>query len=187
LRQAAIHEAGHAVANRVVGMVCGEASIVPDCDGMSVGVAIFFEEPELIERAWKQRGKWRGQHHSESVMIGRIIGYMAGREAEIIAFGTKHEIGDGSDLLQIALMAEQAGVSEAYLARLRTKVGPLLRRHWHKVEAVAEQLLVRKSLSGHEIDSVIRKVTTPLERAIARRIVMARKSMPASARQDRAG
>lgn len=172
LRQAAIHEAGHAVANRVVGMACGEASIVPDDDEMSAGVAIV-EKPQLIERAWK-----RVQHHGESVMCGRIIGFMAGREAEIIAFGTTYEIDDGNDRRQIELMAEQAGVSEAYLARLRTKVGPLLRRHWHKVEAVAEQLLVHKTLSGRKIDTIISRVTRPRERAITKRIAMARKSMP---------
>jgi ATP-dependent Zn protease len=170
LRQAAIHEAGHAVANRVVGMACGEASIVPDDDEMSAGVAIV-EKPQLIERAWK-----RVQPHGESVICGRIIGFMAGREAEIIAFGTTHEIDDGNDRRQIELMAEQAGVSEAYLARLRTKVGPLLRRHWYKVERVAESLLIRKTLSGPDIDALIRKATTSHERAIAKRIEAPRKA-----------
>jgi ATP-dependent Zn protease len=162
LRRTAYHEAGHTVAHRVVGIVCGEASIVPKmCGGFVIA-------------ADQRRGKLRDRR---SVLVGRIICFMAGREAEIVAFGDEHEIGDGDDLLQIALMAEDAGVSEAYLERMRRKVRPLPRRHWHKVAAVADALLVRKTLSGPEIDALISKVTTPRERTIAKRIEVAHKPM----------
>jgi ATP-dependent Zn protease len=172
LRHTAIHEAGHAAAHRAVGMVCGEATIVPDHKEMCGGQAVA-ADPWLVYDAWEQRGKRRG-HDFESILVGRIIGYMAGREAEIVAFG-EHRDGDGDDLLQISLMAEAAGVSQAYLERLRLKVRALLRRHWYKVEAVAEALLVRKTLTAAEIDAIIEKVTTPRERVIARRIEAARK------------
>jgi ATP-dependent Zn protease len=174
LRRAAYHEAGHAVAHRVVGMVCGEASIVPDYKTMSCGFAVA-ADPWVVYSAWARRGKLRG-FHIESILRGRIIGYMAGREAEIIAFGTRHEIGDGDDRLQIAMMAKEAGISETTLGRLRSKVGPLLRRHWRKAERVAESLLIRKTLSGPEIDALIRNATTPHERAITKRIEAARKA-----------
>jgi ATP-dependent Zn protease len=170
----AYHEAGHAVVHRVAGMVCREASIVPDYKSMCGGHAIA-ADPWLIYDAWERRSKRRG-HDFESILVGRIIGYMAGREAEIIAFG-EHQDRDGDDLLQIGLMAEAADLSVAYLERLRLKVRPLLRRHWHKVEVVVEALLVRKTLTGPEIDAIIEKVTTPRERVIARRIDAARKPM----------
>jgi ATP-dependent Zn protease len=173
LRRAAIHKAGHAVAHhRVVGMVCGEASIVPDYKEMCGGCAIA-ADPLLIYEEWERRSKWRG-HYFESILVGRIIGFMAGREAEIIAFGEHHE-GDGDDLMQIGLMAEAAGLSMAYLERLRLKVRSLLRRHWHKVEAIVEALLVRKTLSAAEINAIIEKVTTPREHVIVKRIERARK------------
>jgi len=162
LRRTAIHEAGHAVAHHVVGMMCGEASIVPVYKEMCGGYAIA-ANPWLIYEAWERRGKWRGHD------FGRIIGYMSGREAEIIAFGDHHD-GDGDDLLQIGLIAEAAGFSMTYVERLRLKVRSLLRRHWHKVEAIVEALLIHKTLTGAEIDAIIEKVTTPRERVIARRI-----------------
>jgi ATP-dependent Zn protease len=153
LRRTAYHEAGHAVIHRAMGMVCGEASIVPNFDTMTAGYAIAADH-YVTGREWERRGKVRDWR---SILRGRIIGYMAGREAEIIAFGRKRKkYGDGDDLLQIALMAEEADVSEAYLERLRPKVGPLLRHHWPKVEAVAEALLIRKTLSGSEIDAIIK-------------------------------
>jgi hypothetical protein len=146
---------------------CGGVSIVPDEKGAGVTIV---HDHHAAELAWKRRGKWRGKQHGKSVMHGRIIGFMAGREAEIIKFGDKHEIGDGDDRRQIMLMAEEADASEAYLERLRTKVGPLLRRHWRKLEAVAEVLLVRKTLFGSEIDAIVKKKMTRRERDIAKRI-----------------
>jgi hypothetical protein len=174
LRQTAIHEAGHAVIHRVVGMVCGEATIVPDYESMTAGFAIA-EDPWVAYSAWERRGKLRGCHY-ESILRGRIMGYMAGREAEIIAFGSDYG-GDGDDVRQIALMAEDAGISSAYLERLRLKVGPLLRRHWRKVECVADALVSDKTLSAAEIDALIDNVTTSDERARAARIDAARKPL----------
>jgi ATP-dependent Zn protease len=174
LRQTAIHEAGHAVIHRVVGMVCGEATIVPDYKKMTAGFAIA-EDPWVVYSAWERRGKLRGWHY-ESILRGRIMGYMAGREAEIIAFGSDAG-GDDDDVRQIDLMAEDAEISIAYLERLRLKVGPLLRRHWRKVECVANALISHKTLSAAEIDALIDTVTSPDERARAARIDTARKPL----------
>jgi hypothetical protein len=38
-------------------------------------------------------------------------------------------------------MAQDANITDAYLERLRPKVRALLRRHWSKVERVANALL----------------------------------------------
>jgi hypothetical protein len=173
LRSTAYHEAGHAVIHRVVGMLCGGVTIEPDYEEMTAGVAIV-HDPWAVYSAWERRGKQRG-HPYESVLRGRIMGYMAGREA-IIAFGT-HHLGDGDDLRQIALMADEAGISEAYLDRLRPKVRALLRRHWPKVERVAEALLDSRTLTGEEIDALIDSVTTATERDIAARIETVRQPL----------
>lgn len=123
--------------------------------------------------AWQERGKFRGEHYV-SVMRGRIMAFMAGAEAEVIAFGSHS--GDTDDRRQIvALMAEDANISGHYLERLRPKVRGLLRRHWRKVEGVAKALLASNTLAAGEVDALIEAVKSPGDRAIAKRIEAARK------------
>ncbi|MGZ4926475.1 MAG: hypothetical protein ACXV4B_08505 [Halobacteriota archaeon] len=167
LRRTAYHEAGHAVAHRVVGMVCGEASIVPDYDQMNTGFAIA-EDHWAAEAAWERRYKYRNSH---SVMRGRIIGYMAGREAEIIAFGDRQEFGD--DLYQIELMAEEADISMAYVERLRRRsvrccfgIGARSRRSPKSCSSARRYQLPKSTLSFGR--------RRPHERQIVRRIEAAR-------------
>jgi hypothetical protein len=181
LRHAAIHEAAHAVTGRMLSMVCGTASIVHGETTMTCGFSVT-KQPLVIEDAWFTRGKHRGVRATLSILHGQIMTSMAGREAEIIAFGEQDVGADRDDMLEIDRLANYAGdtvtiFSPAYLERLRIKVRPLLRQHWHKVVAVAEALLIKKTLAETEIDTVIRKVTTPREQAIARRIAAARKPM----------
>jgi ATP-dependent Zn protease len=170
----AIHEAGHAVIQRVIGMICGEVSIVPNYKTMEGGYSTV-AGPYVVLDAWERRGKLRGEQW-RSIMRGRIMGYMAGREAEIIAFGN-HGGADGDDLLQITLMADDANISEADLERLRPKARGLLRRHWKKVDAVADALLGRKTLSGAKVDAIIKNVTPRRERAIAKRVTVAQRRL----------
>jgi ATP-dependent Zn protease len=167
----AIHEAGHAVIHRVLGMVCGEATVIPDDEEMTAGVAVV-KDVWTIYSAWEERGKFR-RHQYRSIMLGRIMGYMAGAEAEIIAFGSDHG-GDGDDFLQIALMANAADVSEVSIERLRLKVRGLLRRHWSKVETVADALMARKTLSVDEIDRLVDRDGADV---LAERIQAARQSI----------
>jgi hypothetical protein len=78
----AAHEAGHAVIGRVMGMRCGKATIVADHD--SAGHAIT-KDPWAILEQWEKQEKFR---RMDSVFIGRILTYMAGREAQIELAGT---------------------------------------------------------------------------------------------------
>ena len=55
-RATAIHEAGHAVIGRVLGLLCGGATIIQDED--SAGHAIT-NDPWAILFAWETRGKYR--------------------------------------------------------------------------------------------------------------------------------
>ena len=181
LRRTAIHEAGHAVTGRMLSLVCGTASIVHGETTMTCGFSVT-EPPLVIEDAWFTRGKHRGVRATLSILHGQIMTNMAGREAEIIAFGEQDVGADRDDMLEIDRLANYAGgtatiFSHAHLERLRLKVRPLLRRHWHEVVAVAEALLIKKTLTGPQIDAIIGKVTTPRERASAGRIAAARKPM----------
>ena len=172
VRRTAYHEAGHAVIGRVLGLVCGDATIVPDFEEMVAGVAIIRDQ-FIADDAWEMRGKFRCP---VSAMRGRIMTVMAGAEAERVAFGRSGG-GDRHDQLQIALMAEDQNISFAYSNRLRPKVRALLRRHWRKIEQVAQALLRARTLTAVEIDALIEQVTQQNEREVAARIKLARKPL----------
>lgn len=172
VRRTAYHEAGHAVIGRVLGLVCGDATIVPDFEEMVAGVAIT-RDHSIADDAWEMRGKFRW---TVSAVRGRIMTVMAGAEAERVAFGRSGG-GDRDDQLQIALMAQGQNISFAYLNRLRPKVRALLRRHWRKIEQVAQALLRAKTLTAVEIDALIEQVTQQNEREVAARIKLARKPL----------
>ena len=167
---------GHAVIGRVVGMICGGATIVPDYEAMTAGVAITHDH-WVAGDAWEIAGKYRGDDEV-SVMRGRILVYMAGREAEILAVGEPDVAGgDEDDRCQIALMATEAGIEWSYVERLRPKARALVRRHWAKIEAVAAALLEHKTLTAKAIDALIFVVMTERERAIAARIAAVREPL----------
>ena len=147
----AVHEAGHAVIGRVTGMLCGKATIMSDHD--SAGHVITKDPWEILAH-WEKHGKFR---HDDSVYIGRILTYMAGREAQIELAGcSDEEIGDGNDRYQIALMFEKTSLQEWQEARLRQFARALVKRHRDKIERVAKALLEHKRLSGKKIDALVK-------------------------------
>ena len=156
----AIHEAGHAVIGRVLGMVCGDASIIVDEDEGEAGHSICADPYEVFD-AWDKREKWRPM---ASIWRGRILSFMAGREAEEECLG-QCEGGDGEDLYQINLMFDYAKVPGSqcsgdtaeirYEKRLRQRARWLVRRHRGKIERIAEELLREGYLSAKMIDALI--------------------------------
>lgn len=96
----AIHEAGHAVIGRVLGMVCGGACVV--ADGDSAGHSIC-GDPWEIAGEWDARERYR---EISLVFRGRILAFMAGAEAEVVIFGECA----GDDRYQIEMMANRATV-----------------------------------------------------------------------------
>jgi ATP-dependent Zn protease len=175
LRRTAFHESGHAVVGRVVGMVCGGATIVPDYKAMTAGIAITYDHGVAGE-AWEIAGKFRG-NDEVSATRGRILGYMAGHEAEILVAGDRRDdgVGDEDDRKWIARMAAEAGIER--FERLRPKARALVRCHWAKIEAVAAALLEHETLEAEQIDAAIDAVMTERERATAARIALARKPL----------
>jgi hypothetical protein len=145
LNATAYHEAGHAVIGRIVGMVCGIATIRADDD--SAGHSIT-HDPYAIVSAWEWDGKFRDMR---SVFIGRILTVMAGAEAQRMLTRSRR-IGDGDDRYQVALMLEEAQRTET---RLRSACQGLVRRHRKLITAVAQLLLGRGRLSRRELDRLI--------------------------------
>jgi ATP-dependent Zn protease len=146
----AVHEAGHGINRRVCGMVCGHVTIVPDDD--SVGHHIV-RDPYQTWDVWMERGRCR---ELSTVMVGRILTFMAGRVAETVILG-KCEGGDDDDRYQVACMLQDlyGADRERFEGRLWAAAGGLVRRHRDKIERVAAELLVRSVLATEDIDAVM--------------------------------
>ncbi len=147
----AIHEAGHAVIGRALGLTCGSATIVPNEAEGEAGHHIV-ARPDRIQYDWDKRGKYR---ESDSVFIGRILTFMAGAEAETELVG-RCAGGDGDDRREIEWMADSIGLSdeqwERYEPRMRRHTRRLVRKHRSKIERVAGTLEERGTLQAQEID-----------------------------------
>jgi ATP-dependent Zn protease len=156
LRRSAFHEAGHVVIGRVLTLDCGDASIVPDYEDGCAGYSITFDPCACIY-AWERRGKVRGE---DAVWHARIMTYMAGAEAESVLLGLAPQ-GDGHDLRDIELMAEELqGSAENWSRiemRLRSLTRMLVQRHRARIERVAAALLKQKTLSREQLNRLVNR------------------------------
>jgi hypothetical protein len=96
----AYHEAGHAVIGRVLGLVCGSVTIVPDAVGFGCATT---KSPQATLDVWDARGRCRlNGRDLTSVYRAYIMELMAGREAAELCCGPGGDfIGDGNDIQQI--------------------------------------------------------------------------------------
>jgi hypothetical protein len=148
-KRTAHHEAGHAVIGRVLTLVCGYATIVPNYAENESGHSIA-EDPLICCSEWERRGKVRADN---AEYHARLITFMAGKEAADICLG-KGDDGDGDDRDQIALMMEEITADDpARLeARLRKFTRMLVRRHRSLIERVAKALMRHNRLSRSALD-----------------------------------
>lgn len=152
----AVHEAGHAVIGRVLGVPCGHATILADED--SAGHSLAAPPQETLERWWHNLGRY--YREEASAFHARIMTYMAGAEAERVLLGACNRV-DENDLGEIAWMANSAGYdtfSGAWTRRkgqLRRQTIRLLRKHQATVRSVAEALMEKGFLTSEEIDALV--------------------------------
>lgn len=171
LEHTAYHEAGHAVMGRVLGIVCSDVNIVPDYGKRRRGVAIADSDPNDVWTNWQTQGKFR---EFDPAVRASIMLSMAGKEAELIQFGSHHG-GDYDDELQIALKREESEIIDHQINYLRRKTRTMLLRHRQKVDHVAKALLSVRTLTSEQIDALMAEKITPRQRKIAKRIEAARK------------
>jgi hypothetical protein len=151
----AIHEAGHAVIRRVLGLKCGSVTIAADHD--SAGHSIIGDTWEIIGD-WERRGRFRD---ARTAARGRIIALMAGAEAEAVILGSC-EGGDLEDRYQIRLMvgsddSDLLGARwDRYEPRMRRQTRRLFRKHQAKIKRLAGALLVQnKAFRDDEVRVLI--------------------------------
>jgi hypothetical protein len=147
LKHIAVHEAGHAVIGRILGLLCGHVSIRPN--DRSAGRAITNGPLEILD-AWEKAGRFR---KSDSVYSGWIMTSQAAAEAEAEILGTCSG-GDGNDRCKVRLMAEQMDVpcdGEA----LRPYARRLVKHHRNTIERMAAILLGKKWLTRAQADEVV--------------------------------
>jgi ATP-dependent Zn protease len=158
----AIHEAGHAVIGRVLGMLCGSTTIEPDDDSGGHGI---IHDPYDICDAWERKRRYR---NFSTIYVGRIMSFMAGAEAELEILG-EYQGADGDDRHQIARMmmsrwlnipgCEKGGdrSAEHFETRLRARTRGLVRRHRDKIERVAAALLSQRTLTAEQVEALMRE------------------------------
>ena len=152
----AIHEAGHAVIGRVLGLPCGKVTTISD-DPAELGHAVV-EDPI---HGWR-----RGDGPRRQMVEASCMSLYAGAEAERVILGKQgDDVGDGPDCSKAASLIELIGVRgasfvgdevwERYEARLRARSNQLVRLHRAKIERVGAALMERGELSANEIDELI--------------------------------
>lgn len=159
-RHIAIHEAGHAVIGRALGLVCGEVTIVPNFEEREAGYSIV-SEPDETTDAWEIQGRFRD---NRTVLVARLLHAMAGAEAEIEILG-RCEGGVGADRREVDRILNDIGYPETtgdaqadmerYEQRFRRHCRRLVRHHRDRIETVASMLLERRTIPGDELDDMI--------------------------------
>jgi hypothetical protein len=145
IRSVAVHESGHAVIHRILGLPCGPAHITAGCKPSGVSSHYVPLNPD------KKR-----QH---IVARKTISGLLAGREAEIILLGTD-TAGFTGDLEIIGLYLRQAKPPkdedvEHWLFKLRMHTRRLVRKYRVAIDAVARALAKHERLSGERIYEIV--------------------------------
>ncbi len=152
----ALHEAGHAVVARELGLVCGDVSIEPSEDELGYAVVV---DPV---RNWE-----RGDGPRRPLMERHVMSLFAGGEAEILIANT-NVTGDGPDCTKATNCIAAVGVRgaeyvmddvwERYERKLRLKSMELVRRHRRKIEFVAQALRANRTLSGADVDAILERL-----------------------------
>jgi ATP-dependent Zn protease len=151
-RVAAHHEAGHAVIARVLTLAPQRATIRPS-KGLN-GYCDIRDPYANCPQGWLERGHPDAEAHAD------IMATMAGAEAEKELLNSLSTSNDGMDRRIIAARAETLTDYDwpdwvKLESRLRKMTRMLVRRHWERIERLAQALLEKTTLNYIQIDMLI--------------------------------
>jgi cell division protease FtsH len=153
--ETAVHEAGHAVIARVLGIPAGEVTIRPTQDH-SLGHSVF-NDPRFD---WR-----RGDGSKASAANAFVVALFAGAEAERILLESQ-VVGDGVDQERATACLAWAGavrgasfVGDEYFDRhetkLRKKSVELVLKYRPQIKLLADALMERETLTGEEVGALL--------------------------------
>jgi hypothetical protein len=129
-----VHEAGHSVVSRIVGLPSGEATIK---DG-------------------EARSYLTDDHGIRSILVA-----LAGGCAEKILLGDVVELGCKDDDAKVVRLLAANGFTDTTLTRraLADECRDLVRKHRGAIAEVALQLLIRETLTADELNDIVGQTT----------------------------
>ena len=171
-REAAFHEAGHAVAALRLGMIVTRATIHPPVasdHGEIYGECAAFYRPvmrglEALERIAPDRRLWlaklrEARHGSIVAMAGEMAGACQG-------------LSDRDHRDQLLAVAEELfptpAQQKAFTFRVMCRTAQIVNDHWRAIEEIAEQLLEQGELSGRRLKAIYRRC--PADPQLPRRL-----------------
>lgn len=174
----AYHEAGHAVADVVLGIDVDHVTIVPQEDTSGHETVI---HPDDIKEGWgvSDYDDPRVRLHVENFLIGLLAGPYAGRKfypkarlqaTETLSDGRKVLAAGSDHSYVVRIIADIFGddndqVRWTYERYVTARARALVETHWRSIELVANALLKRKTLSGDEVKRVMWAALRPAEAA----------------------
>jgi len=180
----AIHESGHTIVSRFLGLPLGGATIsptdeyggltfAPGADSLNVTRASLREEAqsqcdgamELLPPAGCRRdstSSWLvyAQSQISSLMAGFAAEEQAGFSRDLESQSTDVEI---ARIYGRTCVISDDGVA-SFMAACRADAIQILKAHWHAVEAIALALDARGTLTGDDIDLIIFEAEAEVER-----------------------
>ena len=157
MRRVAVHEAGHAIVGRALGLSCGKVTIEPEdmwrvvwsASGQleQVRDGVLEAHAEIWRRWYPERDASRQELDHAYVTMS-----LAGAEAERVIFGNIEPDCNAGDL---RITNRVIGDNPALLAKLRKKARSLVRKNRSDIERVAKSLLHRGTLFSMQVDRLL--------------------------------
>lgn len=157
LRATAFHEAGHAVAHFALGRRIDRVSIISEDDTLGR------VRGPVLPRSWDPSTSTGFDTLRElKAMEDAIVAALAGPNAEAKFRGRRNLLGARGDYETVGWLLQQTcdgsdHVSRAYYAYVKALAHDLIETHWYLVEALALELLDRRSLNGARVHQVLRR------------------------------
>lgn len=153
LERTAYHEAGHAVMHLEEKLAFEHVTIVPNEERRSLGHLIWKVQSDFNPEISSDRKTLR-------LLESMILCSLAGPAAEAIYAGRRNWRGAAGDLeAMVARAIDYTGSPEeanAFVNWLWIRANNTMKAQWPTVEAVAEALLAKKTLSTREVKKAIK-------------------------------